>query len=179
MGSTLIISAPWDSAGVIIARLSIKSSSEGIYLKILISADYVESVVRQVSLRMKQINSKLELSVCGHPELYFMPPNTQGRQGVKWANAGLIDVIYNMDYNPQPDWAKYEAIRQELSKNARVLMLLGNYEKNFYSKQVMPRNADDIALLVKYGLMTSNSYGIYIFSMLNDDQIRVLSEINK
>ena len=135
----------------------------------------VEAIVREVSGKAKQLKRNIVLSVDGHPIPGFLPPNMEGRQEVRWANVGIVDVIYNMDYEKEPDFEKHELIRKELKDPAKLIMLLGNYDKNQNGK-VVPRDPKILMALTTYAQRKwPGGVGIYLYSQLSTQQINAFA----
>jgi hypothetical protein len=105
------------------------------------------------------------------------PANPEGRQEIQWADEGLIDLIYNMDYKKSPDFDRLEAVSAELRPSTRVIPLLANYEW-ITPQTIISRKGSHLAELLKYsrGRMPYG-LGIYIYSMLDDDQLNSLSKL--
>jgi len=132
----------------------------------------VEDIVRKVSEKAKTIKPNLIISVDGHPQL---KPSPEGREEVKWANAGLIDVIFNMDYRKVPDFDTFQTIRHHLKDPARLIMLLGNYDKK--ETAVGPTEANHLARVVEYVQgRWPGRVGIYLYNQLSDAQIEALAQ---
>lgn len=136
----------------------------------------VEDIVRQIALAMKRLKPRLILSIDGHPRPQPMPPSWDGRQEIKWANAGLIDIIYNMEYSLTPDYEKHALIVHELKEPKKLIMLLGNFEMPS-QKSPAPRDARKLESLIRtvqgkwpWGV------GIYLYDQLNDEQIAALAQ---
>ncbi len=138
----------------------------------------IEIIVRQVSENIKSINPNLILSVDGHPVPEFLPPNAEGRNEVAWANSGLVDMIFSMDYSLTPDFQLYDIIRNSMKNPLKISILIANYERIDKDK-VIPKNSEKLSRLIKY---IQNKYyeniGIYLYSQLNDDQISDLKNSN-
>lgn len=136
----------------------------------------VEAVVRRVSVEGKKIRPGLIISVDGHPLPKIYPPSWQGRRTIVWANKGLVDVIYNMDYAKRPDFEKHGLVASELNDPSQLIMLLGNYKE--VAGNVTSINAEDLGNLVGYlqrKWRECGGVGVYLYSMLNDEQVEMLS----
>ena len=136
----------------------------------------VEDIVRRVAIGARKLNSKIVVSVDavpGHPiDL------TQGRNSVKWADEGLVDVVYMMHYESNPDWGALRTIQTTMIRPEALVLLCGNYE-NVVSptKDVVPREARKVAELLTEArrFQQGNGVGLYLYSRLSDDQVRELS----
>lgn len=138
----------------------------------------VELIVSRIATEGKKIKPHLIVSVYGHPTPSFLPPSMQGRREIKWANKGLIDVIYNGEYSQTPDFEKHQKVKEKMKNPSKLIILLGNYEKTINGK-VIPRNTNLLIKLVSYSQRRfPEGIGIYLYSMLNDDQVEKLVEEN-
>lgn len=136
----------------------------------------IELIVSRIAKEGKKLKPYLIVSVYGHPTPSILPPSTQGRREIKWANKGLIDVIYNGEYSRTPDFEKHQRVKEELKNPSKLIMLLGNYERTIKGK-VIPRNANLLVKLVSCSQrIFPGGIGIYLYSMLNDDQIEKFVE---
>ena len=84
----------------------------------------VASIVRDVSGRVRAIKPGICLSVDGHPQ---SGPNPEGRREIAWANNGLVDLVYNMDYSDPPDWEGYNLMLSRFDDPSKFMELLSNY----------------------------------------------------
>jgi len=136
----------------------------------------IEDIVRRISINVKRIKPGLVLSVDGHPRPRVLPPSWQGRREIKWANDGLIDIIFNMDYDRKPDFEKHALVLQELYHPNQLIMLLGNYDM-ISKKQGLPRDSRYFVQLV-YSVLHRwpGGVGIYLYNQLDDAQIDALAQ---
>lgn len=135
----------------------------------------VEAIIRGISEKARSLKNNIVVSVNGHPIPSFLPANAEGRQEVKWANADLIDVIFDMDYTQQPDFEKHELIRKEVRNPGKVIMLLGNYDRD-QAGRVIPRDAKMLMGLTSYVQENwPGGVGIYLYSQLSAGQIGALA----
>jgi uncharacterized lipoprotein YddW (UPF0748 family) len=134
----------------------------------------VEDIVRQVKEKGQAIKPGLIVSVCGYPQL---SPSHEGREEITWANAGYIDLIFNMDYQYIPDFERQQVLRNRLKAPDKLVMLLSNYQWDRVEKKHL---ITDPAYLVR--LVDNLQYrwpggvGIYIYSLLSDAQIEALGK---
>lgn len=136
----------------------------------------VEDIVRRVSEGARPINSRIVISVDavpGHPiDL------TQGRNSTKWANEGLVDVIYMMHYESNPNWASFRTVQAAMTRPEALVVLCGNYEEAVSpSKEVLPREARKVAALLSEArqFQQGNGVGLYLYSRLSDQQVAELA----
>ena len=74
----------------------------------------VEDIVRRVSVGARQTKNNIVISVDAYPG--HRVDQVQGRNSVKWANEGLIDVIYMMHYEASPDWDTLKSFQQRMKR---------------------------------------------------------------
>lgn len=55
---------------------------------------------------------------------YFL---SQGNDAIVWANKGLVDTVFHMDYARCPDWKTAANARQQFSNGKKMVMLLADY----------------------------------------------------
>jgi uncharacterized lipoprotein YddW (UPF0748 family) len=135
----------------------------------------VEDIVHRISSYVRANHESMVISVCAHPGL----PNLyiQGQNSVKWADSGLIDIIYAMHYEANPDWEAIKGLQQQMMRPESLVVLLGNYDWIGINKTVVPRAGAQVSNLIEAARSVgqNNGVGLYIYSMLNDDQVNSLS----
>lgn len=135
----------------------------------------VGDIVRRVSTGARSLNPKIVISVDavpGHPI-----DGTQGRNSTKWVKEGLVDVIYMMHYEANPDWASFRNLQATMTRPEALVVLCGNYEEAVSpSKDVFPRDARKVSALLSEArqFQQGNGVGLYLYSRLSDEQIREL-----
>ncbi len=133
----------------------------------------VEEIVRNVSIKCKALKPALQLSVDGHPTVFA---NREGRNEIKWANDGLIDIIFNIDYGRLPNFNNHRLMRRQLENPSKLLMLLSNCQN--VNGVVVPKHAVIFANNVKdVRKRWKDGFGAYLYSMLSDEQLTQLSEL--
>lgn len=139
------------------------------------SDNAVEDVVRRISREARRIKPNLVISVDGHPRTRLLPPSDQGRHEIKWANAGLIDVIYGMSYDRNPDVDGLDLVREELKDQTKLIMLISNFD--YVKGKPVPRDAATVSNLVTLAQRKWNrGVGIYLYSMLTEEHISALAK---
>ena len=140
----------------------------------------VESIVEEFAIEVKKIKPNICISVDGSPKLSFELPNMQGRNELMWAQKGLIDIIFNMDYREYPDLDRLEFIRRELKGRTELIPLLSNYSDTFEhpgKKMVVPSDPERTAKLIRLALLRNQrGIGVYLYSQLNDKQVEALRQ---
>jgi len=135
----------------------------------------VEDIVRRVATGARQLNSKIVMSVDavpGHPI-----DKTQGRNSVKWADTGLVDVVYMMHYEANPDWESFRLVQKSMKRPEALVVLCGNYEDvTVPMKAVVSRDARKVVALLSEArqFQQGNGLGLYLYSRLSDQQVSEL-----
>ncbi|MDR4484986.1 MAG: family 10 glycosylhydrolase [Nitrospirales bacterium] len=136
----------------------------------------VGDIVQRVSRQVRKLKKNLVISVCahpGHPDLYI-----QGQDSLKWAEEGLIDVIYDMHYEENPDWEGIRNLQLRMKRPEALVVLCGNYKKFGPNKITIARDGQKVAQLIQQSRVIGRSNGValYLYNMLSDDQIKVLEQ---
>ena len=134
----------------------------------------VGDIVRRVSGYVRKHHPHLVISICGHPghpNLYV-----QGQKSIKWADDGLIDVIYDMRYPAEPNWDEIRTVKKSMKRPAAYAILCGNYD--LVGRQQIPVSSAGTRLAEQIThsrqVEGGNGLGLYLYSLLNDDQISAL-----
>ena len=134
----------------------------------------VGNIVRRVSGHVRKNQPNLLISICGHPghpNLYI-----QGQKSIKWADDGLIDVIYDMRYPAEPDWEEIRAVQTTMKRPDAYVVLCGNYDSVGPQHTSISRAGARVAAQIVRSRQAvhGNGVGLYLYSLLNDDQINAL-----
>jgi hypothetical protein len=136
--------------------------------------DAVTAIVKDISVRGKLLRPGLIVSVDGHP-LYG--PNPEGREEVTWVNSGLIDVVFNMDYNKLPDYEMNSLVASTMLDPKKLFMIVANYDWIAGTKTTIPIDPQRLNNVVSVLQQRwPQGSAVYIYSMLSDSQIRGLSQ---
>jgi uncharacterized lipoprotein YddW (UPF0748 family) len=148
----------------------------GFDVKELISwqAAAVTDLVRRVSVSCRRAKPNIMISVSGEPAHRIL--QIEGFDVVKWADEGLIDVIYNTQYVPNPDFAAIKDIQSKLKRPQAMVLICGNYEEATTNNPVRTRDAGLVVELLRQAqaIDKGNGVGLYLYSMLSDEQIAAL-----
>ena len=135
----------------------------------------VEEFVRTVSTKIKLIKSDVVVSIDGYLRA---GPNQEGRREAVWANKGLVDLVFDMEYGDPIDAERHHLGRSRFVDPNKVVILLANYRSE--KGGLVSHQGDELVELVDYTRRRwDNGFGIYIYSMLTSEQIEALSEVNK
>jgi uncharacterized lipoprotein YddW (UPF0748 family) len=134
----------------------------------------VTDLVRRVSVSCRRAKPNIVISMSGDPVHPLL--KIEGHDSGKWADDGLIDVLYNMHYEPTPDFAVLETIQSAMKRPEAMVVGIGNYEEATSSSPVRSREPGKVADLIRAvrSLQQGNGVCIYLYSMLNDAQIETL-----
>ena len=132
----------------------------------------VEDIVRRVSRGAHHINNDIILSVDAYPG--HRVDQVQGRNSMKWADEGLIDVIYMMHYEASPDWDSLKSFQQQMKRPEALVVLCGNYDRpDGNNDHATTRSGLKVTGLLNHArdYQMGNGVGLYLYGRLTDDQI--------
>lgn len=134
----------------------------------------VTDLVRRVSVSCRRANPNVVISMSGDPVHPLL--KIEGHDSAKWADDGLIDVLYNMHYEPNPDFGAFKTIQSFMKRPEAMVIGCGNYEEATGSSPVRSRESGRVADLIRAArsLQQGNGVCVYLYSMLNDTQIDTL-----
>jgi uncharacterized lipoprotein YddW (UPF0748 family) len=131
----------------------------------------VKDLVTRVSLSCRRARPNIVISVSGDPVHPLL--KIEGHDSSKWADDGLIDVLYNMHYEPNPDFAAFKTIQTTMKRPEAMVIGCGNYEEATSASPVRSREPGKVLDLIRAAraIQRGNGVAIYLYSMLNDAQI--------
>jgi uncharacterized lipoprotein YddW (UPF0748 family) len=134
----------------------------------------VTDLVRRVSTSCRRAKPNIVISMSGDPVHPLL--RIEGHDSAKWADDGLIDVLYNMHYVPAPDFAVLKSIQSAMKRPEAMVVGIGNYEEATASSPVRSREPAQLEDLIRTArtLQQGNGVAVYLYSMLNDAQIETL-----
>lgn len=134
----------------------------------------VTDLVRRVSVSCRRAKPDIVISLSGDPVHPLL--KIDGHDSAKWADEGLIDVLYNMHYEPAPDFGVFGAIQSAMKRPEAMVVGVGNYEEATSSSPVRSREPAQLAALIRTTrtLQQGNGVAVYLYSMLSDAQIEML-----
>jgi hypothetical protein len=99
---------------------------------------------------------------------------SQGNDAVEWANRGLVDVVYHMDYARCPDWKAASNARQQFYDRGKMVMLLADF--TVLDHGVVPYEGRLLADFVRIGrLFNAQGIAFYHRPQLSRQQATVLA----
>lgn len=134
--------------------------------------DAITAIVREIRDRAKAIRPQIIISTDGYPSLR---PSEEGREDLRWADSGLIDIAFAMDYREVPDYERLEHIITMFKEPAKLIPILGNYEA-IPPSRIEPRNPELVARAIEHTLSrTPHGIALYLYDLLTEDQIMAIS----
>jgi len=135
----------------------------------------VTALLQRIAHKVRKKKPNILLSVDAIPG-YAGPE--QGQNSVEWANQGLIDVIFRMDYYLKIDVGLTDSIRKQLRRPDALSVLISNisHEEREPDQPHFPRPgkwvADTVSLVRQKWPNTGTA--IYFYKSLSDEQIAAL-----
>lgn len=141
------------------------------------NAEAVTRIIEEFSAQARARRPKMLISIDSHPVAKWT--YLEGASTIAWANRGLIDIIFDMQYTQQIDVAAVNGAKAKLLNPAKYVLLVGNYETAPANKQrVWARDALLVAELLKQSRHHSQKAGaaaLYEYRFLNNAQIDAIS----
>jgi len=134
-------------------------------------AAVVTDLVKRISVSCRRAKPNIVISLSGDPAHPIL--KMEGHDSARWADDGLIDVLYNMHYEPNPDFAAIATIQSAMKRQEAMVVGIGNYEEATASSPVRSREPGKLANLIRAAraAQRGNGVSVYLYSMLNDAQI--------
>ncbi len=141
------------------------------------NAAAVTKIIEEFSGQARARRPKLPISVDSHPVAKWT--YLEGASSIDWANRGLIDMIFDMQYMKEIDVAAVNAAKSKLADPARYTLLVGNFEAAFFNKnRVWARDAVLVTELLKKSRLYSQQAGavaLYEYRFLTSEQIQAIN----
>lgn len=133
----------------------------------------ITEVVSNVSSESRRLRPGICISVAAAP--WYAPYRLEGQNSVRWADEGLVDVLYSMNYQDHLDIEGLSAIRRSM-KHPALIPIVSNYVDS--RGKVVSRSPDGLVALVRQAWIVSqdNGVAVYLYNMLSDKQIQSLSK---
>lgn len=135
----------------------------------------VTEIVSSVSRRARATKPKIVISVDAHPG--HRVDAVQGRNSIRWADEGLIDVVYMMHYEANPDWEALKTFQRQMRRPEALVVLCGNYDRpDGTNARATSRSGVHVDQLLNgaRSYQAGNGMGLYLYGRLTDDQISSL-----
>lgn len=133
----------------------------------------VYTIVKRISDLIRNNKPEVKLSVYGTDA---DNSRLEGRNPIRWANEGTIDLIGHGDYNTELDFAAIDAEISKLINPNALFVILGNYDVNI-DKRVLPRNANLLTRQIEFTKRRwpGHQIAVYFYPYLSEAQITSLS----
>lgn len=135
----------------------------------------VTDIVKRVSQGARSIRSNIVVSVDAHPG--HRVDEVQGRNSIRWADEGLIDVVYMMHYETNPDWEMLKTFQRQMRRPEALVVLCGNYDRpDGTNASAVSRPGRQVNQLLDGArtYQSGNGVALYLYGRLTDDQITSL-----
>lgn len=136
---------------------------------------YITDIVQRISTQAKQIKPNLVISVDTHP--MWKEFKAQGANSIDWANRGLVDVVYDMQYTQTIDTKQFNAALAKMTDPSKLVLMVGNFEGGeFTSKKASARDAGIVARLLAEGQKlnphNNGAVALYEYPYLSSGQVQ-------
>lgn len=142
------------------------------------NAEAVTRIIEEFSRQARARRPELVISVDTHP--VGKGPYLEGSDSITWANRGLINTIFDMQYTKEIDASAVDAAMSKLLDPSRYVLLVGNFEMSPTDKQrVWSRDASLVAELLRKSQLYSQkarAAALYEYRFLDSAQIRAISQ---
>lgn len=135
----------------------------------------VTDIVGRVSLRVRKAKPHTVISVDAHPG--HRVDEVQGRNSIRWADEGLVDVVYMMHYEPSPNWEELKIYQRKMQRPEALVVLCGNYDRpDGTNASAISRSGAHVDQLLNgaRSYQVGNGVGLYLYGRLIDDQVSFL-----
>lgn len=143
------------------------------------NAGAVTDIVASFSRQAREIKPGLLISV--DSVVGMRPFVIDGADSVVWANSGLIDVIFQMDYQDQQSEINKVFLSRGfagLTDPDKLVLLAGNYVRQLTKDGALPRDARSVSGVVSFAQHLrpkGNGVALYQYRFLTDGQIDALA----
>lgn len=139
----------------------------------------VRSLLEGIVTRARKIRPNLIVTVDAAP--WSDSVIIEGQDSITWANDNLVDYVFSMNYQPELPWQTLKDLRAGLSDAEKLVLMIANYSptgkqdhrgKPGISSKQGPVLCQDIERAMAFN--PAQHYAVYIYSMLNDEQVEFL-----
>ena len=135
--------------------------------------DALTDIVSNIAEVVKSVNPRIVLSVDAHPlkRGWLL----QGQDSIRWVNEGLVDVIFNMDYEFQPNYFQGKEIERKLKKPESLIMLFANYDSSIKKIRIL-RTPNRLIEYIRTDFLelSGSGYGFYYSKIMSEAQLTAL-----
>lgn len=136
--------------------------------------DAVREMVTSIAMDARKVRPGLVVTVDAAP--WADTVLIEGQDSLAWSEAGIVDVVFSMNYERSIDWPAMRELQVGLKNPERFAVMVGNYDAESVGSPV-PRPGSVLSALVNKaeGFNRAGHYAVYSYSYLSDDQVRGLS----
>lgn len=136
----------------------------------------VTALIKSISDSVRKSKPALFISADGHPELTRYE---QGQNSIAWANEGLVDVVFGMDYRPTIDGDAVNLVRRRLTNPNSLTPLISNMAHGPDlppDKKPYPRSGKWLSdTITSISTRWPNAgIAVYFYKYLSDEQVESL-----
>jgi uncharacterized lipoprotein YddW (UPF0748 family) len=136
----------------------------------------ITALLVEISSQIREHKPEVVISVDSHAGEDWV--SREGAEAIKWANSGLVDVIYDMDYSPSVDVNAHRKVRHSLDDPDMAVLLVGNFgvrpgaKRPWGMRDVFPQEPEIVvnALRTAQALGSYNGVGLYELRFLTPSQ---------
>jgi uncharacterized lipoprotein YddW (UPF0748 family) len=134
----------------------------------------VQELVASISQRVRARKPDLVITVDAAP--WADSVVIEGQDSLAWLSAGLVDVVFSMNYEQSIGWSKLASLQSKLPNRAGFAVMVANYLGD-PPQHLESRTGPDLVQVVGEAADFNplGSYGVYLYSMLSDEQVSALS----
>lgn len=143
------------------------------------NTDAVTAFVQGVKVLLDKYQENAELNVMSHASMEIL--RDQGADSVLWANKGLIDRIFHMEY------AELSKIRhsllnkafEQIEDDSKIVLMMANYTKS--KEGPIPRQVHKVEEVINFARCASGrdgDYALYAYEYFDEDQLDFFESTN-
>jgi len=137
--------------------------------------DAVTAIVRNIRRARDRYRPAALLSIDGNVTLDDNDRPLQGRNELGWLRSGLIDVVFDMDYEANLDIDKLDQIMKS-TKPGSVIPIFANFDRRLGIAVSRPGWVVDDLVTLRRQRWHGSGVAFYIQKMLNGDQQHALAD---
>lgn len=136
----------------------------------------VTALIKSISDSVRKSKPAVLISADGHPELTRYE---QGQNSIAWANEGLVDVVFGMDYRPTIDGDAVDRVRSKLGNPNALAPLISNMahgadlppDRKPYSRSGKWLSDTITSISTRW---PNTGVAVYFYKYLSDEQVEAL-----
>jgi hypothetical protein len=134
----------------------------------------ISGVIGRIYKEGKRLKPNLVVSVDAAP--WKDDIKTFGQNAPKWADEGIVDVVYSMQYHANPDFGIIKTIQSKMKRPEAMVVMVGNFDRVGPGNKVVDRRPDRLSELISKAraLSKGNGVAVYLYGQLSERQIETL-----